>query len=41
MNEEERVDIGVLLCQMMKRDQLTSEDRRELQRMLSEMEKGE
>ena len=33
--------LGLMLCQMMKRDQLTSEERLELQRMLTEMEKGE
>lgn len=33
--------LGLMLCQMMKKDKLTAEERQELQRMLSEMEKGE
>lgn len=33
--------LGLMLCQMMKKDKLTPEERQELQQMLSEMEKGE
>lgn len=33
--------LGLMLCQMMKKDKLTAAERQELQRMLSEREKGE
>lgn len=41
LNRVYQGSLGLMLCQMMKRDQLTSEERQELRRMLSEMEKGE